>query len=113
MNLPDLPALGTSLSKWQEYVSHNVKARGWDQASDLEIYLLFSEEVGEMAKALRRHRGLFNETNPERLSKAHHEVGEEMADVLSYLLDLAGRLDIDLESAFREKEERNRSREWS
>ncbi len=116
MNLPDLPDPGTSLAKWQEYVSDNVKARGWDQASDLEIFLLFSEEVGEMAKALRRHRGLFSETTPsntERRTQAQQHLGEEMADVLSYLLDLAGRLNIDLESAFREKEQRNRTREWS
>ena len=115
MQLPEIPEAGTPLPDWQNYVAQHVKARGWDSASDLEIFLLFSEEVGELAKALRRHRGLFSESahsNPDRQNLAQQQVGEEMADVLSYLLDLASRLDVDLEKAFREKERLNRSREW-
>lgn len=59
MDLPDLPEPAASLSQWQSYISSNAKARGWDSASDLEIFLPFSEEVGEFAIALRRQRGLF------------------------------------------------------
>lgn len=34
-------------------------------------------------------------------------VGEEMADVLSYLLEMANRLDLDLANAFFKKQEKN------
>ena len=113
MNLPDIPSAETPLPAWQCYVGQNVKARGWDKASDLETFLLFSEEVGELAKALRRHRGLFTENvSPETLREAHHNLGEEMADVLSYLLDLACRLEVDLAQALLDKERRNRERSW-
>jgi NTP pyrophosphatase (non-canonical NTP hydrolase) len=37
---------------------------------------------------------------------------EEFADVLSYLLDLANCFQIDLEHAFRAKEQLNQSRKW-
>ena len=36
-----------------------------------------------------------------------------MADVLIYLLDLANVLGVDLEKAFREKEEINKKRNWN
>jgi NTP pyrophosphatase (non-canonical NTP hydrolase) len=37
---------------------------------------------------------------------------EEFADVLSYLLDLANCYHVDLEAAFRAKEQHNQSRIW-
>ena len=123
MSKDDLPALPTSatLSQWQAYMAQMVAARGWDRASDLEIFLLFSEEVGEFAKAFRRFRRLFAERVIEDraadmesvdMSPAREEMAEELADVFSYLLDLAGRLEIDLEAAFVAKEKVNRNRDW-
>jgi NTP pyrophosphatase (non-canonical NTP hydrolase) len=118
--LPDIPETAT-LSQWQAYMKELVRARGWNKASDLEIFLLFSEEVGEFAKAFRRYRRLFAERIIEDraacqdsldLEPARQEMAEELADVFSYLLDLAARLEIDLEQAFVAKERDNRSREW-
>lgn len=118
--MPDLPKTAT-LNEWQKYVTSMVTARGWNKASDLEIFLLFSEEVGEFAKAFRRFRRLFAERVTEDraasvdaldLEPIRQEMAEELADVLSYLLDLSGRLEIDLEQAFVAKEKRNRQRDW-
>lgn len=118
--LPDLPQRAT-VGEWQEYVRETVKARGWEKASDLEIFLLFSEEVGEFAKAFRRYRKLFTERVSEDRAAdpgtiddadAKAEMSEELADIFSYLLDLAGRLEIDLEAAFVRKEKKNRFRQW-
>lgn len=102
---PDRP----TLPELQDYVARACAERGWDGASDLERYLLFVEEVGELARAIRDRRGLFVEEASER----NHAVGEEMADVLSYLLDLANRMGVDLEEAFRAKEAKNDARTWS
>lgn len=109
--LPPIPENAT-LAQWQGYVDSLVRARGWNTASDLEVFLLFTEEVGEFAKALRRQRRLFDETTPE--STEHKlEIAEEMADLFSYLLDLANRTGVDLERAVIDKEKRNRQRTWS
>jgi len=105
--MSDLPTRAT-LPELQDYVARTCRMRGWDQASDLETFLLFVEEVGELARAFRDHRQLFQEADHPR-----GQVAEELADVLSYLLDLANRLGVDLESAFRSKEERNQDRTWS
>jgi NTP pyrophosphatase (non-canonical NTP hydrolase) len=105
--MSDLPPQAT-LPELQEYVARTCRSRGWDQASDLETFLLFVEEVGELARAFRDHRDLFQEAGRPR-----GRVAEELADVLSYLLDLSNRLGVDLETAFRAKEERNQGRTWT
>ena len=110
-----------SLPLLQKYVKEKCIERGFDRASDLEICLLFTEEIGEMAKAIRKQRSLFeeeakaptaDENEEARKQRIKANLGEEMADVLSYLLDLANRFDVDLASAFRTKEAENDKRSW-
>ncbi len=57
---------------------------------------------------MRKTAGLYEE----RARRRDISLEEEFADVLSYLLDLANTYHIDLEKAFREKEEINKSRKW-
>lgn len=106
--MPEFPDRPT-LPQLQDYVARACTERGWDEASDLERFLLLVEEVGELARALRDRRGLFVE---EASARARSHVAEEMADVLNYLLDLANRTGVDLESALREKEAVNERRSW-
>ena len=86
----------------------------WDKLGDDKTFLLFAEEVGEMAKAIRKFTRLTEDkakadaTEQER----RDNLAEEMADVLSYLADLANRYGVDLEDAYRKKTEHNFSREW-
>ena len=96
------------LKDFQKYVSQMVKERGFKNGK-LENFLLFSEEVGELAKAIRNHENLYKEKNS-RTEK--YELEEEFADVFIYLLDLANQFNIDLEKAFRKKEKKNEKREW-
>lgn len=100
-----------TLENLQEYIRLKCIERGFDKASDLETFLLFSEEVGEMAKAIRKSRHLFDESTTTNEKK--HDLAEEMADVLSYLLDLANHFNIDLAQALQEKEAENDKRTWN
>ena len=97
------------LKDFQEYIKSIALERGWDKNNPLEIFLLFSEEIGELAKAIRNKINLYHE--PGRKIKPL-ELEYEFADVFSYLLDLANQFDIDLEKAFRAKEEKNSKRTW-
>ncbi len=98
---PTLPDL-------QRYIAEVCQERGWTKDSPAEKFVLFIEEVGELAKAMRKAAGLYEER-----AKSHStSLEEEFADVLSYLLDLANAFQIDLEQVFRAKEEVNRSRVW-
>ncbi len=102
--LPEHP----TLNDLQKYLDEVCKERGWVKDTYAEKFLLFSEEVGELAKAMRKSVGLYDE----KAKPKNIELEEEFADVLSYLLDMANYFQIDLERAFREKERVNESRKW-
>ena len=97
------------LIDYQNYIKELAAERGWDKNSPLEIFLLFSEEIGELAKAIRNRMNLYHE--PDKKHK-ENELEHEFADVFSYLLDLANQFDIDLDKAFRDKDEENKKRVW-
>ena len=99
---------GPTLNDLQHYIAEVCQERGWTQDSPAEKFVLFIEEVGELAKAMRKAAGLYQEqAKPRDIS-----LEEEFADVLSYLLDLANSYEVDLEKAFRAKEAVNQSRKW-
>jgi len=103
-HLPEHP----TLKDLQKYMNEVCKERGWTKDTYAEKFLLFSEEVGELAKAMRKATGLYQE----KAKQKQIELAEEFADVLSYLLDLANYFSVDLEQAFREKEQINQNRIW-
>jgi NTP pyrophosphatase (non-canonical NTP hydrolase) len=97
-----------TLKVLQDYLAAVCQERGWTKDSPSEKFVLFVEEVGELAKAIRKQVGLYSEP-----AKTHtYALEEEFADVLSYLLDLANCYGVDLEAAFRAKEKINETRVW-
>lgn len=65
------------------------------------------EEFGEVARAVGTLEG--QPVDPEgRIA----DLGGEAIDVLLMLISIGNRYDIDLEEAFRAKEERNNARRW-
>jgi NTP pyrophosphatase (non-canonical NTP hydrolase) len=103
-HLPENP----TLKDLQHYLAEVCQERGWTKDSPSEKFVLFIEEVGELAKAMRKAVGLYEE----RAKQREMPLEEEFADVLSYLLDLANCFQVDLEKAFRTKEQINQSRTW-
>jgi NTP pyrophosphatase (non-canonical NTP hydrolase) len=97
-----------TLNDLQCYLADICEERGWTKDTPTEKFVLFIEEVGELAKAMRKTAGLYEEQAKQR----DMPLEEEFADVLSYLLDLANCFHVDLEKAFREKERANQSRVW-
>ncbi len=96
-----------SLDKLQTYISTVVKQRGFDKETPRDITLLMVEEVGELAKAIRKITGLKIDQNK---ANSYTTVEEEVADVFFYLLDLCASLNIDLFTALKNKELRNEKR---
>src|SRR5713101_2836305 len=97
-----------TLKDLQDYLAQICQERGWTKDSPSEKFVLFIEEVGELAKAMRKAAGLYEE----HAKRRDMSLKEEFADVLSYLLDLANCFKVDLEEAFRAKERANESRTW-
>lgn len=97
-----------TLPEYQLRIKKLVKARGFENETVSEVFMLLMEEVGEFAKAARKVSGVTTDKN----SKVH-DLEEEAADVFWLLLDLCNRLDIDLDKAFEAKEEKNQKRSWT
>lgn len=97
-----------SLTEYQVLIKQLVKGRGFDKETPAEVFTLLVEEIGELAKAMRKANG----QKVDAASK-HHDVEEEAADVFFMLIDLCNRMEIDLAKAFEEKEAKNQKRTWS
>ena len=96
-----------TLFDYQTYIKDMVLERGFDKNNVSELFQLFLEECGELAKAARKKQGLHTDSNSKE-----DDVGLEAADVFMYLLNICNQFDIDLEKSFREKEEMNKKRVW-
>ncbi|HBR71081.1 TPA: pyrophosphohydrolase [Candidatus Dependentiae bacterium] len=95
------------LSDFHHYTKKLEVIRGFDDERLIDKCLLLGEEIGELFKAVRKHQGIKIDNN----SKIG-TIKEELADTFLYLLAIANRCNINLEDAFREKEEINKKRIW-
>ena len=95
-----------TISDMQNHLMEYIRSQGWDDKTDTEVFLMFVEEIGELAKEIRRKHKLDAEAN------VQEETEGEFADVLNYLLELAYRMDVDLETAYRNKMQKNLERTW-
>ncbi len=68
------------------------RQKGWDRAPIHKVWLLFTEEIGELASAIRQSQGLYR-----KHGARHVDVENEMGDVFSYLFQLAYMLNVDLD----------------
>lgn len=96
-----------SLQKLQHYIWEMNKLRGFNTTDASKKLVMLMEEVGELAKAIRKDAGLkFTKTTTQT------DVREELADVQIVLLGLASMMGVDMFEAVTEKESKNRTRTW-
>ncbi len=99
LTLPSKPGL----AEWQSFVRRLVDEQHWTKDPN-EVFIRFAEEVGELAKEMRKKW---------KLGPAASETAAgELADVFMYLCDLANHFGVDLEQAVRDKHRANRGRVW-
>ncbi len=103
----ELPA-DDSLKKLQAYVWQMNIERKFNTEDPSKKLVMLMEEVGELAKAVRKTIGLkFTDTTRQT------DLIEELADVQIVLLGLASLMDIDMYDAVIAKESKNRKRSWT
>ncbi|MDR0738693.1 MAG: hypothetical protein LBF33_00885 [Oscillospiraceae bacterium] len=99
------------LGEIQKYVGKMSSIRGFLKRDIRDRMLLLTEEVGELAKAVR---GSVTQICVDREKMSGYDTVEnEVADVFVVLLSLCNYLKIDLHKAFVEKEKENSKRIWS
>lgn len=107
--MTDLPTDGPlSLHAIQAFHRDLDRSKGFDLDPVRNVAYL-TEELGEVAGAVRRIQNCTNEQDRNRLIS---ELGEELADCLAYLAKLANYAAIDLEEHYRQKMGRNLERHW-
>jgi len=104
-----MPTLNPSpkLQDFQRYVAELEAERGFLDQGVIAKCLLLGEEVGELFKAVRKQEKLFLD----KTAKVG-AIKDELADIFIYLCAIANRYNIDLETAFHEKEAINKQRTW-
>lgn len=107
-----LPA-DARLADYQRYITALEARMGWSEVDLVHNCFLMGEEVGELFKAVRRVLKFYDQAGDSALEHERRQnVSEELVDVFNYLLAIANRLEIDLESAFIEKNAQNQQRIW-
>lgn len=97
-----------TLNDFQQYVRELEKERGFTDQTVLQRCLMLGEEMGELFQAIRKEENMKIDHNSKFGS-----IEEELADMFIFMCSIANRYNIDLEKAFREKEEINKKRIWN
>ena len=100
----------STLSDIQTYIKKVLKLRGFEDQTTKDKILLLVEEVGELAKAVRKNSAGAS-VDPEKIEN-YDSVESEIADVLIVLISVANTLDIDIFESLKEKEQININRKW-
>ncbi|MGD1154349.1 MAG: MazG nucleotide pyrophosphohydrolase domain-containing protein [Terriglobia bacterium] len=91
-----------NLVAFQKYYKRVASQRGYERENARDCLLLMVEEVGELARAIRRRESLVRHGSTDQTNEAH-----ELADVFLYVIHMANILGMDLSSAVRGKERIN------
>jgi NTP pyrophosphatase (non-canonical NTP hydrolase) len=78
------------MNYYKDQIKVLCERKGWDKVPVDTVWLLFTEEIGELASAIRQNKKIF-------AKRATQDVVLEMGDVFSYLFQLANMLDVDLD----------------
>ncbi len=81
------------MNSYKQQTHEMCAEKGWDKVPIDKVWLLFTEEVGELASAIRQNQKFFKKTTKR---KKGQDVMVEMGDVFSYLFQIADLMDVDL-----------------
>lgn len=104
--LEEVGAPGRGIDRLQRYYRQAASRRGWDKESPRDTLLLLTEELGELARAVRMFEGLDRNHGSDQVN----DVAGELADVQLYIVHLANTLGFELAGAITNKEQVNARR---
>ena len=99
-----------SVQETQKYIKEVIKLRGFYDQNIEKTMLLLTEEIGELAKAIRKESTTMS-IDKNKIQN-YDTVESEVADVFIVLNTICNKLNIDLFSAVKEKEKQNINRNW-
>lgn len=99
-----------TLQEVQKYIKEVIKIRGFEKQEIEKTMLLLLEEVGELAKAIRKNATNMSIDNNK--INNYDTIESEVADVFIVLSSVCNKLDIDLFKSVKDKEQENIKRIW-
>lgn len=99
-----------TLQEMQEYIKQVIEIRGFANQEIEKTMLLLIEEVGELAKAIRKNATSMSVDKNKMYN--YDTIESEVADVFIVLSSVCNKLGIDIYKAVKDKEEENIKRVW-
>lgn len=99
-----------SLRKVQQYIKAVNIVRGFEEQPIEKTMLLLTEEIGELAKSIRKNAT--NMSTDINKQYSYDSIESEVSDCLYVLASVCNRLDIDMFNCLKEKEKININRTW-
>jgi NTP pyrophosphatase (non-canonical NTP hydrolase) len=96
---------------YRDTTSALCRDKGWDRAPVNTVWLLLTEEIGELASAIRQYTRTFKKTGLKK--ERGVDIQMEMGDVFSYLFQLASMLNVDLDEMWVKHQEKVRLRNYN
>lgn len=100
-----------TLIQVQEYIRNVIELRGFSEQNIEKTMLLLTEEVGELAKAIRKDKTSMSIDKSK--IRNYDTIESEVADVFIVLCSICNKLNIDLFSSLKDKEKENIERKWN
>lgn len=97
------------ISDAQNYIKEMYHTLGWTSNDPRDRMLFITEEVGELAHAVRKNLGYSVDLRKEN----NDTIEDEVADVFITLCALCNAMEIDLGKAFLQKQAKNCKRTWT
>lgn len=83
------------MNRFKEITQRVCVQKGWDKVPIDTVWLLLTEEIGELASAIRQYKKAYTKTGLRK--ERGTDIKMEMGDVFSYLFQIAFMLNIDLD----------------
>lgn len=99
-----------TMKEVQAYIKEVIEIRGFTNHSIEQEMLMLTEEIGELAKAVRKDAT--HSTIDKNKIKNYDTIESEAADVFIVLASICNKLNIDLFTAVKDKEKENIERLW-
>lgn len=99
-----------TLREVQEYIKEINTVRGFEEQFVQDTMLLLTEEIGELAKAIRKT--VTNMCTDVNKQSSYDTIESEVADCFYVLASVCNKLNIDIFNSLKEKERENLYRVW-
>ena len=99
-----------TLREVQQYIKEINTVRGFEEQFVQDTMLLLTEEIGELAKAIRKT--MTNMCTDVNKQASYDTLESEVADCFYVLASVCNKLNIDIFNSIKEKEKENIYRVW-